>query len=263
MRELRVADADEGSAEDEDRHALEDEQAAERDDERRHLQPGHHRSLDEADRRTGEQGHDDRRPPRPIGAARLHELGRHDSAEHHHEADGEVDLAEEQGEDLGHGKDHVHGALLEQVDQVLWRQELPVGDLEADRHHDDGKHHGQHAAVATSDPEPPAPQVFAERLGKDRGRDGGHRHAGRGGEVHRRPGAKATGRRRLGARHDLRHGSRSRCGRRAGRGRRRGRRRATPLPGGCTRVGWRDCPAPEATHRRRCRRSESRRAHRG
>src|SRR5215467_1807644 len=47
-----VADADERPTEDDDRHPLQDQQPAESDYERRHLQPGHERSLDGANRRA-------------------------------------------------------------------------------------------------------------------------------------------------------------------------------------------------------------------
>src|SRR4029077_12455229 len=143
---LGVADADEPSAEDDDRHALQDQQPAQSDDERRHPQPGHERSLDGADRAASEQRHDDRRPPRPIRAGRLHEFGDHDAAKPHDQADGEVDLSEEQGEDLSDRQQHVYRALLEEVDQVLRRQELRVRDLEADGDHHDGQNYGQDTA---------------------------------------------------------------------------------------------------------------------
>ncbi len=38
-------------------------------------------------------------------------------------ADGQVDLAEQQREDLGHGQHHEHRALLEEVDDVAGREE--------------------------------------------------------------------------------------------------------------------------------------------
>jgi hypothetical protein len=116
---LGVADTDEAPAEDDDRHALQDQQPAQGDDERRHPQPGHEQSLKGADRAGSEQGHDDRRPPRPVRAGGLHKFGDHDTGEPHDQADGEVDLAEEQGEDLSDCQQHVDAALLEEVDQVL------------------------------------------------------------------------------------------------------------------------------------------------
>ncbi len=85
---MGVADANERPTEDDDRHALQDQQPAESDDERRHLQPGHEPSLDGAKRSAGQQRHDDRRPPRPVCAGRLHKLGDHDAAERHDQADG-------------------------------------------------------------------------------------------------------------------------------------------------------------------------------
>ena len=214
-----VADADERPAEDDDPHPLQDQQPAERDDERRHPQPGHERSLDGANRSAGEQRHDDRRPPRKIRAARLHKLGHHDAAKPHDQADREVDLAEEQGEDLSHRQHHVHGALLEEVDQVLRRQELSVRDLEADGDHHDGQDHGQDTAVATADPEPRGPEVLAERLGEEPSWEVSRGDLGVEGKVGH-PGARRPGRGLAGVRGHgdfpiaclrrvVRHGSRS------------------------------------------------------
>ena len=73
--------------------------------------------------RAGQQGDDDGRPPRPVGRRRLHELhgdGRPDGAD---VADGQVDLAEQQGEDLGHGQHHEHRTLLEEVHDVAGGEE--------------------------------------------------------------------------------------------------------------------------------------------
>ena len=180
---LGVADIDEPPAEDDDRHALQDQQPAQSDDERRHPQPGHERSLDGADRAASEQRHDDRRPPRPVRGGRLHELGDHDAAKPHDQADGQVDLSEEQGEDLSDRQQHVYAALLEEVDQVLRRQELRVRDLEADGDHHDGQDHGQDTAVAAADPAPPGPEVLAQRLGDELGRDVGLGNLGVEGKV--------------------------------------------------------------------------------
>ena len=108
------------AAEDEDRHALQDQQAAQGDDERRHLQPGDQsfpgwrRPPEQASSVTMIATHHGE-----VRAGRLHKLGDHDAAEPHDQADGQVDLAEEQGEDLSHRQQHVHGALLEEVDEVL------------------------------------------------------------------------------------------------------------------------------------------------
>ena len=206
-----VADANEPRTEEDDRHPLQDQQPAESDYERRHPQPGHEGPLDGANRRASEQRHYDRHPPRPIEAGRLHKLGHHDAAKRHDQADGEVDLPEEQGEDLSHRQHHVYGALLEQVDQVLRRQERRVRDLEADGDHHDGQDHGQDTAVATADPEPPGPEVLAQRLGEELGWDVGRGGLRGGGEVGHHRGVGRPGRGLAGARGpgDVRHGSRS------------------------------------------------------
>ena len=156
-----VADADGATVQDDDRRALEDEQAAKRDDEGRHLEPGDQGSLDGADRRADQKRHDDRHPPwkgEAVGTERaacrgagLDQLGHDDGAEPHDQTDGQVDLAEEEGEDLGHRQQHVDAALLEEVDEVLGRQKLPVGELEGDRDHHDAKKDRQHTAVAALD----------------------------------------------------------------------------------------------------------------
>ena len=97
----------------------------------------------------------------------LHELGDEDGSEPHDQPDREVDLAEEQGEDLGHRQEHVDRALLEEVDQVLRRQELAVGDLEGDRDNDDAEQDGQDAAVTIADALQPGAQILAQGLSEE------------------------------------------------------------------------------------------------
>ena len=243
--ERGVADAHERPAEDDDRHALQDQQPAESDDERRHPQPGHHRSLDEADRGARDQRHDDRRPPRPVRAGRLHKLGDHDAAEPHDQADGQVDLSQQQGEDLSDRQQHVHGALLEEVDQVLRRQELRVRDLEADGDQHEAQDHGQDTAVAAADPGPRGPEVLAQRLGDELGRDIGRGDLGVEGKVDR-PGTRRC-RGLAGVRghghflitcppHLIRHGSRPRT--RAVTARQSAPRRGARRPAGCIPAAW-------------------------
>src|ERR1019366_4767369 len=104
----------------------------------------------------------------------------HDAAEEQHPpeeghvTDGEIDLAEQQDKDLGHGQDHVDGALLEEVHQVARAQKgvLGGGDLEdgGDGHQADND--GDDPAVAAPDPQPPAPQVLTQGLGGELGRLG-------------------------------------------------------------------------------------------
>ena len=185
-----------------------------------------------------EQRRYDRRPPRPIRAARLHKLGDHDAAQRHDQADGEVDLAEEQGEDLSHREHHVHGALLEQVDQVQRRQELRVRDLEADANHHDGQDHRQDTAVATADPEPPGPEVLSQRLGEELGRDVGRGGLRGGGEVGHHPGVgrPARGLSRVRGHGEVRHGSRSRS--RAVTARQPPLRREARRPARCIPAAW-------------------------
>ena len=105
--------------------------------------------------------------------------------------------AQQQDQRLGHRQHHVHGAQPEDVHEVARPQ---VGVLRGDDLEDDGDQHhrhdhGQHAAVAAADPEPPGPQVLAERLGEDRGRHVGRGHLGVEREVGRprRPPSPALG----------------------------------------------------------------------
>ena len=171
-------------------------------------------------------------------AARLHKLGDHDAAKRHDQADGEVDLPEEQGEDLSHRQHHVHGALLEEVDQVQRRQELRVRDLEADGDHHDGQDHRQDTAVATADPEPPGPEVLAQRLGEELGRDVGRGGLRGGGEVGHHPGVGrlARGLSRVRGHGEVRHGSRSRS--RAVTARQPALRRGARRPARCIPAAW-------------------------
>ena len=83
------------------------------------------------------------------------------------EADGQVDLAEDEGEGFRHGEHHDHGALLEQVDQVDGRQVHVVGadGLEHDHDDDHRQNDRQDAAVARADARHVSADVFAERLG--------------------------------------------------------------------------------------------------
>ncbi len=113
------------AAEDDDRDPFQDQQAAEGDDEGGHLEAGDQGPLEGADGRADQQGGDDRQPTTAVdaGRRRLHQFAHDHGPEPHDQADGEVDLAEQQGEDLGHRQHHEHRALLEQVDQVLCREE--------------------------------------------------------------------------------------------------------------------------------------------
>ena len=127
---------------------------------------------------------------------RLDQLDHHDGAQTHDQADGEVDLAEQKGKDLGHRQQDVDAALLEDVDQVLGCQEVGLGDLEGDADDDEPQDHGQDPALAAPHPLPPDVQVLAHRLCQqlrrdfsDHGRgsqvDSGRRGVTRGRDRHR------------------------------------------------------------------------------
>ena len=90
-----------------------------------------------------------------------------------YEADGEVDLSQEQGEDLGHRQDHEHRTLLEEVDDVPGRQEdvMRAHHLEHDGGDDQAEEDREHPALAALDAEHLGAQILPQRLGQDLGRD--------------------------------------------------------------------------------------------
>ena len=85
-----------------------------------------------------------------------------DAADAAHEADRQVDLAEQQGEDLAHGQQHEDRALDQQVDQVAGGEEVRVQGLEDDRDEEQADDDRQHAALAAPQPDHQRPDVVAE-----------------------------------------------------------------------------------------------------
>ena len=124
-----------------------------------------------ADRGGDEEGHDDGRGPRPVGAL-LDQLGHDNAPQAGNEARREVDLAQQEDEDLGHGQQHVHGALDEEVHQVAGREEVRVQRLEEDGDDQEAADDGQDPGVAGAHPRHPRPHVLAERLGHELGGNG-------------------------------------------------------------------------------------------
>ena len=128
-------------AEDDQHDALEPEQPGERHDERRQADAGDERALERADQRGDHQRGRDRGPPRPATVLLGQQLG-HDHARHAaHEPGRQVDLAEEEHPHLGHGQQHEHRALHQQVDEVAGAQELRVERLEDDRDQEQAEEH--------------------------------------------------------------------------------------------------------------------------
>ena len=163
-----AADADvAGRADQVEQHAGQAELAGQGHDERRQLQLGDDDALQRAVGRGGGERGEHRGPQRV--AEREHPQ-RDDGAAGRGEAGGEVDLAEQQHEDLGHAERDDERRLCHQVDQVARRQEQRVLHLEDD--HDDDQAHddGQRAALARADTPADDPQVVAEVVGEQVGR---------------------------------------------------------------------------------------------
>ena len=136
-------------------------------DERRQPELGDEDALQRAvgggDRERGEDGG----PPR---VAEGEHPQRDDGAAGGGEAGGEVDLAEQQHEDLGHAEGDDERRLGHQVDQVARRQEQRVLDLEDDHDDDQADDDRQRAALARAHAPADDPQVVAERVGEQVGR---------------------------------------------------------------------------------------------
>jgi hypothetical protein len=115
----------------------------------------------------------------------------HHAAQPGHEADGQVDVAEQQREHLAHAEQHEHRALDEQVGQVHRGQEVAVQRLEDGPDDGQADDHGQRAALARR-------EVGAEAAPRD-GRRAADR-AGGAADIHSghrvTPGSRRGGRRR-------------------------------------------------------------------
>ena len=148
--EHRVLDLDRAAVAEHEQHdALPEQQATERDHERRQADPGDQGAVQRPiARATSAAGSRPTRASRTGGRARRP----YDRADPGDEADGQVDLAEQQHEHLGHGQEGEHRRLHEQVDQVARGQEVAVESLEQDRDQDQAGDDRQHAGVAALDP---------------------------------------------------------------------------------------------------------------
>src|SRR5207302_1046186 len=108
------------------------------------------RAVQGADPGGAEKGDDDGGAHGPAGAL-LDELGHDDAADAGDEPGGEVDLAQQQDEDLGHGQQHVDRALDEEVDQVASGQEFRVQGLEQDGDDEKSANDREGAGVSAPD----------------------------------------------------------------------------------------------------------------
>jgi hypothetical protein len=128
-----------------------------------------------AEERAGREAQDDGDPPRQrVGRPQGH--GRTDRGV---VADGQVDLAEQQDEDLGHAQQDERDALDHQVDQVARGQEQVAAHLEEDDDRDQAQDDGQRAALTVSDPLDPDTRVLTHRVGDQLRRPGHYRIVGR------------------------------------------------------------------------------------
>ena len=101
---------------------------------------------------------------------RSDQLGDHHPADGEHEADREVDLRQDQGEDLGRAEQDVDRRLVEQVDQIPVGTEPGSLGLEEDDNDQQSGDDGECAALPALDTPPLRAQVVAERVGQDLGR---------------------------------------------------------------------------------------------
>ena len=132
--------------------ALADQQPGERDHERGHTDEGDDRPLNQSDHDAGQ---DCERQCDETGVfvagARLHELGDGDARETAHEADREVDLADQEDEDDAE-RDHGRAChLSDQVLEVDRAEEEARLRLEEERDRNDPDDHRQAADVARLD----------------------------------------------------------------------------------------------------------------
>ena len=154
-----------------DQHATEAQEAGQGDHERGQVQPGDQNALEGPDERTRQEPDDHGGPPGPaIGGG---EQGQGDGgADAGHEADREVDLAQNQGEGLAHAQRHEERRLHQQVDDVAGREELGLLDLEDDDDQDEAEDDRQRPALTAADPLHPGFDVLPQRVGQDVGGDG-------------------------------------------------------------------------------------------
>jgi hypothetical protein len=140
--------------EDIDEDALPAQQSGQGHDERGDLEPGDERALERADDPASGHAHDEAGPPGPVG--RRPDQGQRDGRAHGADkAHGEVDLAEDEGVQLGQAQQDDEGRLDEQVDDVGRREERARLHLEENADDDEADDDGDRAALTPADPQPP------------------------------------------------------------------------------------------------------------
>ena len=120
-------------------------------------EPGDEGALERADGGGGRETDDDARPPGPV-VGRGDQLGAMNRADGGHVSRREVDLAEQQGEDLGQAEKDEHRRLHEKVDDVAGRQEGARWTWKMTTITTSPARIGQGPALAGPDPLPPGPE---------------------------------------------------------------------------------------------------------
>ena len=170
VREEVVGDVVDGVVLDHD-HALRElaedepfpgETAGQRDDERRHAEERHERPLKRSDRDADEDGEQDRDHTRElVRAPGQLQLGDGDAGEAADEADGEVDLTEQQDEDDPERDRRGSGRLDDQVVEVRGADEVRVLGVEEHRDQRDRDDDRRRSDLARANVLPPPPQATA------------------------------------------------------------------------------------------------------
>ena len=172
---------------DDQHQTVADQETRQGHDERREPQASDQGALYGSENRAEEKACDDGRPPRPFGGDRLDQLDCDRRTASADVADRQVDLTQDERKPFGHREHHEHGALLEQVDQVPWRQvEVAWADrLKHQRDDHQADDDREHAAVPAANSRTPCPDVFPQGLRRERGRKLGRDGLRRRGQVGR------------------------------------------------------------------------------
>ena len=129
-------------------HALPDQEAGERDDERRDTHPRDDRALPQADHgANGNGGRYRQQPVDLVPAAGQLELGNRDGTDAGHVADREIDLPDQEDEDDAEGEHRRPGHLDEDVVEVDRGEEVRRLEAEEDDDEDEAEDDRQDAEV--------------------------------------------------------------------------------------------------------------------
>ncbi len=149
-------------AQDVELQAQHGEQARQRRHEARHAEPVEQHGIDRADDGADQHGDEDRAEHRPAGIDPEHADDRRREARHG--ADRQVDLADHQDAHDAERDDADGGAVEQQVDEVVGRQEHGVQRLEHGPDHGEADDHRQRAEVARAHAVEEGPDGAAEPL---------------------------------------------------------------------------------------------------